>query len=76
MKLNHEKLNQAADELRQNVSNRFDVALLTVVETLADLDDGQICSYSCGNIGISITPDYIELVDIAAGTSIFVLEVK
>lgn len=34
--MNKEKLERVADELRCNVDNRFDVAMLTIVETLAD----------------------------------------
>lgn len=70
------KLNHLADELRKNVGNRFDLALLTIVENLADLDDGDLCSYSCGNIGINLTKNSIELVDITKSTAILTLEVK
>ena len=70
------KLNHLADELRKNVGHRLDLALLTIVENLADLDDGDICSYSCGNIGISLTKNYIDLVDIENSTSILTLEVN
>lgn len=69
-------LNHLADELRKNVGHRLDLAILTIVENLADLDDGDICSYSCGNIGISLTKNYIELVDIENSTSILTLEVN
>ena len=55
------KLNDLADELRKNVEHRLDVALLTIVETLAELDDGDTVSYSCGNIGIGLTRDCICL---------------
>lgn len=70
------KLNHLADELRKNVGNRFDLALLTIVENLADLEDGDLCSYSCGNIGINLTKDSIELVDITKSTAILTLEVN
>lgn len=73
---NKEKLNNLADELRKNVEHRLDAALLTIVETLAELDDGDVVSYSCGNIGIGLTRDYIELVDIKAGTALLSLDVK
>ena len=69
-------LNHLADELRENVGNRFDLALLTIVENLADLDDGDLCSYSCGNIGINLTKDYIELVDIDKSTKVLGLRVE
>lgn len=72
----HETLNRVADELRCNVENRFDTALLTIVETLAELDPGDTVSYSCGNIGINITSNYIELVDIEASKAILALEVN
>lgn len=75
-----ETLERVADELRCNVDNRFDVALLSIVETLAELnpDDMEhpiITSYLCGNIGISITSNYIELVDTKAEKPILALEV-
>ena len=69
------KLNNLADELRKNVENRFDLALLTIVETLAELDDGDMVCYSCGNIGISLTKKYIELVDINASTGLLELQI-
>ena len=71
-----EKLNNLADELRKNVEHRLDTALLTMVETLAELDDGDVVSYSCGNIGIGLTRDCIELVDIEAGTAILSFNVE
>lgn len=71
-----DKLNKLADELRKNVAHRLDTALLTIVETLAELDDGDIVSYSCGNIGIGFTKYYIELVDIEAGTALLSFDVE
>lgn len=71
-----DKLNKLADELRKNVEHRLDIALLTIVETLAELDDGDVVSYSCGNIGIGLTRNYIELVDIEAGTALLSFEVE
>lgn len=71
-----ETLELVADELRCNVAHRLDTAMLTIVETLADLDDGDVVSYSCGNIGIGITRGSIELVDIEAGKAIITMEVK
>lgn len=69
-------LTHLADELRENCENRMDLALLTLVETLSDLEPGQNVSYSCGNIGVNITNDGIELVDIAESRAILTLEVK
>ena len=74
--MNKEKLERVADELRCNVDNRFDVAMLTIVETLADLDEGDSVSWSIGNIGINVTKNSIELVDIEASRAILSLEVK
>lgn len=71
-----ETLNHVADKLRCNVGNHFDTALLSIVETLAELDPGDTVGYSCGNIGINITRDYIELVDIAESRAILALEVN
>lgn len=71
-----ETLERVADELRCNVDNRFDVALLTIVETLADFNSDDATSYSCGNISIKITSNYIELVDIETGRAILALEVN
>lgn len=69
---NTEKLEQLADELRPNVDHRLDLAILTLVETLADVGDGHITS-SCGNIGISITENSIFLVNLDTGEIIFTL---
>lgn len=71
-----EKLDRLADELRPNVEHRLDLALLTIVETLADLDEGDSVNYSCGNTGITLSPGMIELVNIETGTMILGLEVK
>jgi hypothetical protein len=71
-----EKLDRLADELRPNVEHRLDLALLTIVEALADLNKGDSVNYSCGNIGITFSPSMIELVDIEKGTRILGLEVK
>lgn len=72
-----ETLERVADELRCNVENRFDVALLSIVETLAEMSDKQNnISWSCGNIGIDVMSDCIELVDIEAGKAILALEVN
>jgi hypothetical protein len=71
-----ETLERVADELRCNVDNRFDVAMLTIVETLAMVDPGDTCSWSCGNLGINITSNHIELVDIEASRAILALEVN
>lgn len=74
--MNRDKLERVADELRCNVDNCFDVAMLTIVETLADLDEGDNVSWSLGNIGINVTKNSIELVDINASRAILSLEVK
>lgn len=71
-----EKLDRLADELRPNVEHRLDLALLTIVEALADLDEGDSVNYSCGDIGITLSPSMIELVNIETGTRILGLEVK
>lgn len=71
-----EKLDRLADELRPNVEHRLDLALLTIVETLADLDEGDSVNYSYDNIGIALSPSMIELVNIETGTRILGLEVK
>lgn len=71
-----ETLERVADELRCNVDNHFDVALLSIVETLAELNPGDTTSYSCGNLGINITSNYIELIDIEASRAILALEVN
>ena len=70
-----EKLNALADELRKNVEHRLDTALLTLVEILAELDDGDIVCYSCGHIGIALTKNYIELSDIDASEGLLELQV-
>ena len=70
-----EKLNALADELRKNVEHRLDTALLTIVETVADLDEGDVVCYSCGHIGIALTKHYIELSDIDAGEGLLELQI-
>lgn len=71
---NTEKLERLADELRPEVDHRLDLAILTLVETLADVGDGHITS-TCGNIGISITEDSIFLVNLDTGEIILTLSV-
>ena len=72
-----ETMKRVADELRDHVDDSFDVALLNLVEMLADLDPNCSINYSCGNIGINITADHIELVDITAECrTILALEVN
>jgi hypothetical protein len=72
-----ETLERVADELRCNVDNHFDVALLSIVETLAEMCDKENnISWSCGNIGIDVMSDRIVLVDIEAGRAILTLEVN
>ena len=70
-----EKLERLADELRPDVDGRLDLAILTLVETFADVGDGYITS-TCGNIGISITKDRIFLVNLDTGEIIFTLSAE
>lgn len=72
---NTEKLEQLADKLRPNVDNRLDLAILTLVETFAEVGDSQITS-SCGDIGISLTEDSLFLVDIDTGEIVFGLRAE
>lgn len=71
-----EKLNNIADELRQNVNDRFDLALLTIVESFADLEDCETVCSSCGNLGLNLTRDTIELVDIEASKALVTITIK
>lgn len=71
---NTEKLERLADELRPNVGDRLDTAILTLVETFADVGDGHITS-TCGNIGISIITDSIFLVNLDTGEIILTFRV-
>ena len=72
---NTEKLKQLADKLRPNVDNRFDLAILTLVETFAEVGDSQITS-SCGDIGISLTKDSLFLVNLDTGEIMFGLRAE
>jgi hypothetical protein len=62
-----ETLERVADELRCNVDNHFDVALLSIVETLAELNPGDTTSYSCGSLIICIRYDNIDILDSETG---------
>lgn len=53
--MNREILEQTADELRCSIGNRFDLAMLTLVETLANLDDNSECNWICGDVDIRVT---------------------
>lgn len=69
-----ETLERIADELRCNVDNHLDVALLSIVEMLAEMSDKQNnISWSCGNIGIDVMSDCIELVDLETGEVLLIL---
>ena len=72
---NTEKLERLADELRPNVDNKLDLAILTLVEAFADVGDGNITS-TCGNIGISVVEDSIFLVNLDTGEIIFTLSTE
>lgn len=43
---------------------------------MTNLEPEQNVSYSCGDIGINITSNHIELVDIAESKAILTLEVN
>ena len=70
-----ETLERVADELRHNIDNKLDLAILTLVETLSDVGDGNITS-TCGNIGISVVKDSIFLVNLDTGEIMFILNIK
>lgn len=59
--MNKMELELVADELRRNVNNRFDSALLTLVETFADMAGNPPVDYSCGAVNIRVTHDGIIL---------------
>ena len=68
-----ETLERVADELRCNVDNHFDVALLSIVETLAELNPGDITSYSCGNLIIYIRYNNIDIINGETGEVLLTL---
>lgn len=70
-----ETLERVADELRCNVDNHLDVALLSIVETLAAMDPGDTTSWLCGNIKIYINDDFIDLVDNETGEVLFTITI-
>lgn len=74
--MNREVLEQAADELRCSIGNRFDLAMLTLVETLTNLDDDSECSWLCGDVDIRVTHKNIVLIDTKANKTILSLEVN
>ena len=70
-----EKLERLADKLRPNVDNKLDLAILTLVETLSDVGDGNITS-TCGNIGISVVKNSIFLVNLDTGEIMFTISTE
>ena len=70
-----EKLEQLADTLRPNVDYRLELAILTVIDTLADVGDGHI-TLPCGDVGISITKNSIFLTNLNTGGIVFTLKAE
>lgn len=67
-------LNRLANEIRRNVNNRFDVALLTIIETLSDCQDDTYRTTIGENLSVDVNDHNIDIIWNTTGEVIFTLE--
>lgn len=68
------KLVPLANEIRRNVNNRFDAALLTIIETLSDCQDDSYRT-TCGEfLSIEVSDHLIDIIYNVTGEILLSLE--
>jgi hypothetical protein len=68
------KIIRLANEIRRNVNTRFDVALLTIIETLSDCQDDTYRTTIGENLSVDVNDHIIDIIWNTTGEVIFTLE--